>query len=169
MKNVVNDYWKYRKNFKYYETVEKMVKDIGANAKSLIDVGSNDTEYIARFDWIQDRVQLDIEDNFKSIAGIRTIREDFLVWEKDKHYDIAICLQVLEHVEQVEAFALKLRTIADKLIVSVPYNWHKNFCKEHLHDPINEEKLYSWIKINPTTSIIVKENSARLIAYYHLA
>ena len=86
-----------------------------------------------------------------------------------KRYDLAICLQVLEHVPQVEAFARKLFDISSSVLISVPYKWPKGNVKGHIHDPVDEAKLRSWTQRKPDYQIIVTEpfGASRLFAYYH--
>lgn len=162
------DYWKKRQDLLYYKAVDKIVKRVGKKATSLIDVGSHNTTYIDKFHWIADRAQLDIVNHNVFIPGVRFIEADFFNWEPDKKYDLGLCMQVLEHIPDAEAFADKLKQTASKLVVSVPYLWENGKCKEHVHDPVDEEKLFSWMKIEPSYSMIVTEpfGVSRMIAYY---
>ncbi|MBX4145823.1 hypothetical protein K1X09_00420 [Paenibacillus lautus] len=165
-------YWEKRSNMMYYQYIKYMVQALAADANSLIDVGSSNAEYIESFDWISKRNTLDIENPYSSL-NVEGIKADFLQFKPLQKYDFITCLQVLEHVPDVISFARKLFEIGDNVLISVPYMWEANSCAEHIHDPIDFDKLYDWIGRVPDYHIIVQEplfnssKSRRLICYYH--
>jgi hypothetical protein len=56
------------------------------------------------------------------------------------------------------------------VVISVPYRWKKTQTPSNIHDPVTEEKLYSWLGRHFDCAWIVTEKNAisRLIAiYYH--
>lgn len=68
-------------------------------------------------------------------------------------------------------FAQKLFTLGKTVIISVPYKWPKGRCKEHVHDPVDENKLYNWVKKKPDQYWVIKEDKyapsdKRLICLY---
>lgn len=165
------DYWKDRAGLLYYPAVFQVVSAVGADARSIIDVGSADTDYLTWFYWIDRKVQLNLDFKKKPPAGVERITSDFLAWEPEAKFDIALCLQVLEHVPDPISFCAKLKSTAPILVVSVPYKWPAGRTKGHLHDPVDERKLLSWMKVSPNLSMIVPEpfGRSRLIAYYDIA
>lgn len=170
--NSVNDYWTRRKNLIYYRYVEMIVRGVANQAGSIIDIGSSNTSCVEWFDWIPIKHALDKRTPYSS-NYVTGIEEDFLNFEPQQKYDLAICLQVLEHVPKAGAFARKLFNIADSVLISVPYKWPEGDCKYHIHDPVDEEKLEKWTDRSPDYSVVVQEplivspKGERLIAYYN--
>ena len=166
------DYWQKRQTLIYYQYVSLIVRAVAGNATSAIDVGSSNTSIIESFDWIPDKYALDKRNPYSSDTVVG-IKQDFFQFDPPKKYDLALCLQVLEHISDVALFAQKLFTIADAVLISVPFQWPKGGCKFHIHDPVDAAKLQSWTNRKPDYHIVVRElftyskNSRRLIAYYH--
>jgi hypothetical protein len=166
------DYWERRQGLMYYEYVRALAFPLAAEARSLIDVGSHGTSLAEEFDWIPERAALDLRTPYSS-ERVRGIKADFFVFEPERRYDFALCLQVLEHVPQAEIFAKKLLAVADRVLVSVPYRWPKGHCRHHCQDPVDEAKLAGWFGREPDYSLVVEEPfrdrqiSRRLIAYFH--
>ncbi len=163
-----NKYWGARSSSIYLYTVRELVTHLAKEAQSLIDVGSAGCPYLDWYDWIPNRTSLDMDLPYVS-AGIDSVKSNFLKWSKDRDYDVCTCLQVLEHVPQVEDFAQKLLETANVLIVSVPYKWTYGNNKSHVHDPVDEIKMLSWFGKPPNFSIIVREvftDSRRLVNVY---
>ena len=119
-------------------------------------------------DWIPDRYVLDFAVRDAG-DGITPIEADFLTWEPERQFDVATCLQVLEHLDNPVPFCEKLKKIARHLIVSVPYKWLGN-APGHVQDPVDEQKLLGWMQLRPNNSQVVYEpfREGRLIAYYNL-
>ena len=171
-KNPSPSYWESRQNLIYYRYVELIIKGIASDAHSIIDVGSSNTSCIEWFDWIPVRYALDLRTPYSS-DKVKGIKADFLKFQPGRKFDIAVCLQVLEHIPKAGQFAQKLFQIADSVLISVPYNWPEGDCKYHVHDPVDSEKLFSWTQKKPDYEIIAVEpfvgsnKGKRLIAYYH--
>lgn len=162
-------YWFRRMELEYYQYVINIVSKLVADANSIIDVGSADTPILEYFKWLPERYALDKRNPYSS-KNVTGIKADFLKYEAQKRFDIALCLQVLEHIPDVETFARKLFEIADHVIISVPYNWDAESSKHHLHDPVDLEKLCNWTGRDPSYYVVVQESSSskrRLICYYH--
>jgi len=153
----MNRYWNKRKNMQYYKKVTEIINDL--KPKSLIDIGNGGCPYIS-CEHSEDTVTLDIENACKS-EKIRSIVVDFMEWEKDKDYELVVCSQVLEHIHDAKSFAEKLFTIGKSVLISVPYKWPSGTELEHIHDPVDEEKIRSWTGRDPDKSWIVTENVRR--------
>lgn len=170
---VVDQYWKKRSLMMYYKYIDFMVQAFAADAKSLIDIGTADTQYIENFDWIPNKYALDIKNPYRS-ASVKSIEMDFLEYEPEEMFDFVTCLQVLEHIPNVEEFARKLLKISNRVLISVPYMWPEGSEDEHIHDPIDLDKVNNWVGREPSYHIIVEEplrnskvgKSKRLICYY---
>ena len=165
------DYWANRKDLVYYQHVKQLVNTVGAEAKSIIDIGSSNTSCIEWFEWIPHRVTLDKNRPYTS-DNVQGIKVDFFNYTPESKYDLALCLQVLEHIPDAPAFARKLFNIAYSVIISVPFNWPEDDCKYHVHDPVDKGKLYLWTQRKPDYTVIATEKNdtspkaKRLIAYY---
>jgi hypothetical protein len=161
-------YWEGRKNHLYYQVVRVLAEELSAGARSVIDVGSNNCPYL---DWLAHlpvRTSIDLRRPYVA-PGVRAIQADFLAWNPDQEYDIALCLQVIEHVPDAQAFAQKLLTLAPVVIVSVPYKWPPGKTKGHVHDPVDEAKMMGWFGTRPSYEYICREvlsSVSRLIQVY---
>ena len=172
-KGVDEQYWSRRSSMMYYKYIDVLVKAFAYQAESIIDIGSANTRYIESFDWIPHKFTLDIKNPYRS-PNVTAIETDFLTYAPEQKFDFVICLQVLEHIPQVEEFAQKLFTLADRVLISVPYMWPKGSDPTHIHDPVDEEKIKQWTNRAPSYSIIVEEPlripskgiSRRLLCYY---
>jgi hypothetical protein len=134
----------------------------------VIDIGSNNTPILEWFrPTAKELVSLDIHAPYQA-KDIESLREDFLSYSINKRYDLVTCFQVLEHIPKADIFAKKLLTLAPIVVVSVPYRWHQNACIEHIHDPVDEEKLLAWFGKKPLFQYLATEFSGmkRLIAVY---
>lgn len=166
------DYWSKRSDLMYYQYVDFLVRALAADAKSLIDVGSANAQYIENFRWIPKRNTLDIAGPYSS-ESVEGIEMNFFDFEPEEKYDFATCLQVLEHIPNAKAFAEKLFRTARRVLISVPYLWKEGSCSVHVHDPVDMDKLLGWTGREPSYYIVVKEplfdspKSNRLISYYH--
>lgn len=163
-----SSYWERRKHYLYYRAVYQIVSVVGKDARSILDVGSANAEYIRWFYWIERRVQLNL--SFRGeLEGVERITANFLEWEPQR-FDVTLCLQVLEHVPEVERFCERLKETAPRLVISVPYKWTAGKHAGHIHDPVDEQKLLSWLKVKPNYRMCVTEpfGAKRMIAYYDL-
>ena len=165
-------YWRKRSDMLYYRYIDWIVRATGANARSLIDVGSGNCPYLDWFDWIPERVSVDIRVPYAG-PGIRSITGDIHRLTFPERFDICSCLQVLEHVPEAGLFAQRLLTLGRLVIVSVPYKWSTTPVRTqgHIHDPVDYEKLTRWMGREANYKIIVEEpfsvkKNKRLIALY---
>lgn len=168
----IGDYWGGRANLMYYRYVDYIVRGVGSEVRSLLDVGSSNAAYIENFTWIPQKTALDISQPYHS-ENVQSIEADFLTYEIAHRFELVLCLQVLEHIGDAETFAKKLFQAGERVLISVPYLWEAGSSKEHIQDPVSSEKLKSWTGRDPDYSIIVEEpisnapKNKRLICYYH--
>jgi len=156
-------YWESRKDNNYYKYVIQWLNEIGHHA-SYMDVGTCDTPIIQSGSFDR-RIAVDILKQ-PALEGVESIVGDFMILDLP-YVSVVTCLQVLEHVFDPAAFAQKLLNTADKVLVSVPYEWPKGFCNEHIHDPIDMDKFYGWLGREPVNSIIINDNNhLRLVAQW---
>lgn len=157
----------------YYQYVRRIIGALGANAQTMIDVGSGNCPYLEWFNWIPERVSVDIRVPYTS-DHVRGIKGDIFELQFPKVFDLCTCLQVLEHVPDATAFGRRLLELARIVAVSVPYKW-PNSPKPtpgHLHDPVDLSKLTGWMGREANYHIVVEEplssspRRRRLIAVY---
>jgi len=162
-----SSYWQERKTFSYYKKVLEILS-AQIDCESIIDIGGRDSELLKDLPF-KDKTILDI-DKLPLLDGVKTIKCDFYKWVPLGKYDIVINLQVLEHLEEPSKFAKKLFDISKKLvIISVPYKWPKGFCKYHLQDPVDEQKILEWTQRIPNESYIIEDNGVkRIICIYKI-
>lgn len=161
-------YWEARKHMLYYQAIFQYMSVIARDANSVIDIGSGSARYLDWFTWIPERTVLDFAHKGQR-PGITTIAADFTTFHPPQAYDVALCLQVLEHVTDPTQFCDRLKAVARRVLISVPYRWAGG-APGHINDPVDEEKLMGWMKLRPNDSQIVKEPfmESRLIAYYDI-
>lgn len=63
---------------------------------------------------------------------VSLIETDFYKFNPSEKYDLVICNQVMEHVDDPAAFAQKLLSIGKVVIASVPYR----YCHDVLYFPM---------------------------------
>jgi hypothetical protein len=150
------DYWARRQDLLYYQVVRILAQGLGKDATSVIDIGSWNTPTL---DWFPDtiaRTSLDLRTPYRA-EGVTSVAADFLTWQPVRTYDLALCLQVLEHVKDARGFAQKLLEVARVVIISVPYRWPETRNKYHVHDPVTIDKLKQWFGRAPSYAYLVAE------------
>lgn len=166
-------YWRKRSDMLYYQYFYYIIRCIGPNAKSMIDVGSGNAPYLEWFDWIPRRVSVDLEvpygsDTVEGIVGdIRSLR-------LAETFDICTCMQVLEHVPEPASFARRLMETGRLVLISVPYKWPKGANKSHVNDPVDIKNVVDWFGRKPNYHLVVREpfsdrKGARMFALFDVA
>jgi hypothetical protein len=161
-------YWTARKRSVYLYVARAICEKYAPQATSVIDIGSHATPTL---EWHRPHakklVSLDLVKPYAA-EGVESLTQDFLDYAPSERFELATCLQVLEHVPRAEEFAKRLLEVAKVLVVSVPYNWPEGNCKYHIHDPVNEDKMLEWFGREPDFSYVARElnNVHRLIQVY---
>lgn len=150
------EYWKKRSDMLYYQCFRYMIGCIGPKARSMIDVGSGNSGYLEWFDWIPERISVDIQTPYSS-PTVRGIEGDIFTVPLDAPYDICSCMQVLEHVPEPEPFARRLLELGRLVLVSVPYKWPAGKTRGHVNDPVDLAKVTSWFGRAPNYHVMVTE------------
>ena len=136
-----------------------------AHGPAVLDVGARDTQILLALDWFPRRMALDLQRGLP-LPGVEWIVADFLRWEPPIRFDLVLCLQVLEHLEDPSVFFRKLHGAGRVVIVSVPYRWPQGVHPEHVQDPVDEQKLLGWAGQQPLETRIVMDERERLIAVF---
>jgi len=163
-----SDYWEKRKDSIYLHAVQQICRKFASRPSAVIDVGSNGTPIL---EWHRDGanrlVSIDLICPYTA-PGVESLTQDFLNYSPDEPFDLLTCLQVLEHVEDPHAFAQRLLLTCKLIVVSVPYKWATGSCLAHRHDPVDEQKMFSWFGRTPEFSYIARELNgiSRLIQVY---
>lgn len=161
--------WNFRARQRYYRRVLRWARRFASGAGSVLDVGSNNSRYIEQLDWIGYRERLDLLE-LDPVPGVVDTQLDFMTFNSERVYDLVLCLQVIEHVEDPSAFCRKLLEISRVAMISVPYQWPAEAKADHLHDPVDDRKLRNWTGRNPIRREVVKEFdgpcSSRLLTMY---
>ena len=153
-------YARRRDHLLYYKRVEEVARRYCLSARSVLEVGSADTETVLRLDWIPDKTVLDLWTRPR-IKGVTCLKGDFMSFQAPRTYDLVVCLQVLEHLRDPRPFLLKLLRTGRFLVVSVPYKWPAGHCPSHIQDPVDESKLLSWAGQPWIAKQIVEEEAGR--------
>lgn len=165
-----DDYWRARAGLRYYQVVREICARVAPNARSVIDVGSNSCPQLEWFPNSPRRVSVDIEAPYRA-PHIESVVCDFLEYVPETKFDLVLCLQVLEHIEDPVPFARHLLEVGREVVISVPYLWPEGACYWHCQDPVDEAKVLSWFGREPDALHIVEEAkvsavSKRLVAHY---
>jgi len=159
-------YWADRQHLRYYQEVVRLARVYVPEGRSVLDVGAADTMVLDRMGWFQRRVVLD-RSRIPPRPRIERVQSDFLDYRPDTLFDLVICLQVVEHLDDPVTFARKLLETGRTLIVSVPHEWPADRRKGHVQDPVTEAKLVGWMGRPAVETKIVRDGSAdRLIAVF---
>jgi len=175
-----------RSRLRYYDAAMAIMLPFTANATSAVEIGCVKPAFVRHLSWVERK--LCVAPYFAAYKGldldarasdddddVEYVEADFLTWrgeeEDDGMFDVAMSLQVLEHVVDPGAFMKKLLATARVLVVSVPYMWPD--CKKkcnHRHHMISADTLKTWSgNATPAVETIVRERgngAARLIAVY---
>lgn len=161
-------YWDQRKNSVYLQHVKALVSFIGRDQRSIIDIGSNACPYLDWFPWFDRRVSIDLHRPYAG-PGIEALKGDFFHFDAKTHFDVALCLQVMEHIPDAKTFATMLLRLSPRVLISVPYKWKPDASTGHVHDPVDEAKVASWFGRKPDFMMVsteVQHPISRLIAYF---
>lgn len=149
-KLVTNPYFAGR--WDYFSVVIDLINKL--KPTSILEIGTNDFPLCSTSDTID-------------IKGNPTYKQDITQtpWKLNKKYDLAIALQVWEHLQgnQQKCF-LELGRVAKSAILSFPYKWN---CPGDIHHNIDEEVIERWTwNIKPTQTWIVGDEVKRIIYYW---
>jgi SAM-dependent methyltransferase len=166
-------YWRKRSDMLYYQYFSYIIRCIGAQAGSLVDVGSGNAPYLEWFDWIPRRVSVDLKVPYRS-ESVEGVTGDIRDLRFDETFDICTCMQVLEHVPEPEPFARRLMELGSLVLISVPYKWPKGANKDHVNDPVGLESVVAWFGRQPNYHLVVREpfvrkKGARMFAIFDVA
>jgi SAM-dependent methyltransferase len=155
MAYIDGSYWKKRSDMLYYQYFHYIIRCIGVDARSIIDVGSGNSPYLDWFDWIETRVSVDINVPYSSPA-VRGVRGDIHELVFPERFDLCTCMQVLEHVAEPAPFARRLLKLGKRVLVSVPYKWPRG-TPGHVNDPVRLKDVIAWFGRDSNYHLVVTE------------
>jgi SAM-dependent methyltransferase len=171
------NYWQRRKDATYYGLVIDICSNILINNQdySIIDFGCRNTEIIFNLK-CDKKFLLDMQNHYneeqKKIIlekNIKFLEQSIYDIKFENEFDVCLCLQTLEHLENPEkAFELIHKASKKYTIISLPYKWKSRL---HNHSNINEQVIKKWTGIEPDDSFVIKEHqdecrSSRIINVY---
>ncbi len=98
--------------------------------------------------------------------GIDFLQLDIMEYNLPAGYDMLICLQMLEHLENPAIAIRRMWDSAKTRIFSVPFGWEPS--PGHIHNHITEEQFTGWFPRKPDETAIVQEScgSKRIIGVW---
>jgi SAM-dependent methyltransferase len=168
-------YWRKRKEFSYYCKIQDICSEALINNEnySIIDFGCANTELIFNLK-CNKKFLLDKKNCYnkkqKTIIeekNIKFLEQSIYDIKFKNEFDICLCLQALEHLENPKkAFELIHQASKKYTIISLPYKWQTGNPKGHRHININEQLIKKWTGIEPDESFIIKDTRVRIINIY---
>lgn len=140
---MLNEYWHNRQHMKYYKQALQLARIYANRGGTMLDVGTGHAEYLQHYDWFSQITSIDPELNEPPVGANFHYQEDFMQAET-LHYDLVLCLQVIEHVSDPAAFLQKLLGSGDTVILSFPLNWPAGKTVGHVNDPITVADVHKW-------------------------
>jgi len=143
----------------YYGALYGLLWRYGEHAQSVLDVGSGHPPFLRLVTWVPNRTVvspyfttydgrpgMSVEEQ-GLVNGIEVVKDDFMgPWnERRGRFDVVMCSQVVEHIDDPPAFVKKLLEVGDVLILSVPYRWAPcgKQCR-HVWNYIDEHTVRRW-------------------------
>ena len=161
-----NEYFNHRILYRnYYDRILEML--IKIKPDSIIEVGGGHF-FISALAYYpcERRLMVDMRDEafcggeLMKRSHIDFLHMDILAYPPayvNNDFDVLVCSQVLEHVEDPKLFLSKIFKSAKVKIFSVPFKW--NEMAGHLHDNIDKKKFLSWFPCKPAEVEIVEESN----------
>lgn len=161
---MLNDFYEPNRSFRYYAPALNWIHQL--RPTSVLDVGGRRSPILDSLSSDVERVCLDIERIPGLKPGIRRITADFSTWVPDKQYDLVVCLQVLQNIQDVESFARKLFSVGTRVILCVPYKLPFGM-NSGPHALIDEATLFKWTGRTPAALWYVRDPGLpRILAVY---
>lgn len=181
-------YSRKRSGFVYMRDTWCALRFLGAKPTSIVDVGSSWPPFLRSVNWMKGDRTI-VSKYFPSGGGpvsackqgggkckdphsdIQVVMEDFYEWKPDKTYDVVLCSQVLEHVDDPKRFLRKLLATGRTVLASVPYHWKDYNLDFHKHHYLGLDDMRTWAGRDEIYSFVAEEDhggsmSRRLLAVF---
>lgn len=160
-----DNYWSKRKDGLLYQTVKLLASAYVPDGKSILEVGCHTSSFIFELDWFEEKKVCDLPflaDYWKDVQGVEFIAGDFYKLEFDRTFDLVLCTQVVEHLEDPKPFIQKLLSLGKTVILSTTYEVPEGLCKYHIQDPISLEKFEGWFETEFAATVIIDKPDQRI-------
>jgi hypothetical protein len=161
---------------KYYDLLFALSIEFGHFAHTALEVGCASDPFVKHLYWIPDKTCIAPYYAYgeRTDHSVNMTKGDFMKWpwekDRDAPFDLVLCSQVVEHVDNPRAFVQKLLKVSRTLIVSVPYKWSKASTSKkshHISHDIDEETILGWAKPKkPVVTARIGDERQRLIAVF---
>lgn len=121
--------------------------------KHVADIGCNSSPLVLQLPDFEKRFAFDpdpeVAELWKDVDGATFINDVLTVEAPRKlvdswKFDLVLCNQVIEHLEDPKTFAEILCATSKRLIISTTFETAEGYIEEHLQDPISLEKFEGW-------------------------
>lgn len=146
-------YWAGRSNDRIYLMTLLFSSIYCKERENVADVGCNSSPLVLQLPDFKKRFAFDpdpeVADLWKDVDGALFINSLLSVETPRKlvgawRFDLILCNQVIEHLEEPEAFAELLCATSKRLIISTTFETPECYVDEHVQDPISLEKFENW-------------------------
>lgn len=151
-------YWNERRHAVYIHVCSQLIKIMGRSAQVVADIGSNQTPILDYYPGNPLKYSVDPGSPYVN-DDVIAVPEDFFDWDPPNPVQLASCLQVMEHVPDVSAFAARLMELCEVALISVPYLEAPGLNEGHIHSRIDIERISDWFGRAPNYHFIAKELS----------
>lgn len=148
--------WSDRNDLMLYQYIDYVVRTIGRDACSILDVGTAGYPYLDWFDWIDDRRSIDLITPYRS-NKVEGISGDVMGFSPDQKFDICTCIQVFQYVDAPTSLAQKLLELGKDIIITVPYKWSNSANLSQRQVKIDKKKVEGWFNRPVDYNIIIEE------------
>ncbi len=160
-----NVYWQSRKDDVMYQMIKNLAHAYASEGVSVLDVGCHNSSLILDLDWFTKKVVTDrpyITKYWQKVKGVEFIPGDFNKLKFDRTFDLVLCTQGIEHLQEPKPFIQKLLSLGKTVIVSTTYEVPEGICKYHVQDPISFEKFQSWFDTEFTATVIIRRPKSKV-------
>jgi tetratricopeptide (TPR) repeat protein len=160
-----NNYWNKRKDGLLYQMIKSLASGYVPNGSSVLEVGCHTSSFIFELDWFKEKVVTDLpflSEHWQGIEGVKFIPGDFYKLKFDRTFDLVLCTQVVEHLQEPKLFIQKLLSLGKTVIVSTTYEVPEGLCKYHVQDPISLEKFQEWFDREFTATVIIEKPNQKI-------
>lgn len=147
------EYWERRKGLEYYKKALEFLLSIQPPPAKVLDVGagiSKGCQYLLPLPLLGYSVAaVEKKEGSDRLPGVEVVFADFMSLKipPPGTFDIIICLQTIEHVQDAEGFVGKMLQMAPKLVLSWPEDPIP--CKNHVREFIPAHEVRSWVGRGP--------------------